>query len=239
YTKEIILDGTYQGEDLKLLNPIQETSQCIQELYLNGRLIEFDFESNNIPIDLSAFSMGEYIEIRIVYDSDCHPRAANPKSILSDTRFDVISIDVNEASIKWTTQNERNQQPYIIEQMRFNQWIPIGKVVANGSDGYNNYTFPVKHHSSLNKYRVKRKHISNIWSFSSIVRYKTEKEEITFYPTRVESTIYLSSETAYRIFSENGMIVKVGEGKEIDVSAFNTGIFYLQIDNKTEKFFKK
>jgi len=69
--------------------------------------------------------------------------------------------------------------------------------------------------------------------------YYSEEDPITFYPTRVTDKIILSRETSYEVLDAAGNSVVQGTGSEIHVEDLNSGLYYLNINNKTEKFIKK
>ncbi len=239
---EVYLDGTYQGDNLYIQNQYNSSTNsfCIIELYVNNKkMAQDELSSSAFEIDLSAYKIGEYISIKIVHKDYCKPRILNPEVLNSKSTFEIIQFISEENRVKWTTKNESSNEPFIIEQFRNNKWVPIGKVIGIGPEGFNNYTLEVTHHSGVNKYRLKQKDLGNKYRYSTPVEYISEKSPITYYPRRTDKDIYLSERAGYEIYDSFGRLILQGEAQKIDVSDLDPGIYYLNIDNRTEKFLKK
>ncbi|MFN0049023.1 MAG: T9SS C-terminal target domain-containing protein, partial [Cytophagales bacterium] len=69
--------------------------------------------------------------------------------------------------------------------------------------------------------------------------YMATLPEVTFFPKRVANKIYLSRDADYEIIDGYGNPLMKGKGKEIVCETLSEGVYYLNIDNKTEKFLKK
>ncbi len=236
----IVLDGTYQGDDVYFQNPYNssDNSFCVTEAYINDAPVE-NINSSAFEVPLSNFKIGDYVRIKLVHRDYCKPRVLNPEVLMSKSTYELVSMKVDESSLKWTTNNESNHEPFVIEHFRNNKWVPIGKVIGKGPDGYNNYNFEVNHHSGVNKYRIKQRDLGNKYKYAQPVEYISDKSPITYYPKRVDKELYLSESTTYEIYDSFGGIVLKGEDQTINVSDFEPGIYYLNIDNRTEKFLKK
>jgi len=236
----ITIDGTNQGEPIYIQNPYLSSSNsfCISEVYVNDQKFT-EIKSSAFEIPLSRFRIGQYVNIKIIHKDECKPKVLNPESLRSRSTFVNVSFKADEKRLRWTTKNETNEEPLIIEKFRNSKWVEIGKVIGEGTGGYNNYEFDVNHNSGLNRYRIKQKDLGDKHRFSRLLEYNSNKEPITFYPKRVSTEIYLTEKTNYEIFNSFGSLEKKGEDSRIDVSDFEPGVYYLNIDNRTEKFLKK
>jgi len=56
---------------------------------------------------------------------------------------------------------------------------------------------------------------------------------------KVKDDIDFTSETMFEIYDSYGNIVKKGFASKVDASNLSKGIYYLNYDNKTDKFVKK
>jgi hypothetical protein len=237
----IILEGTYQGKNLRVKNPyvLPNEKYCTTEILIND-VPSDKIYANDIEVDLSNFEKGEYVNIQIKHNDGCEPEVVNPEVLRSKSTFEIVTITADLNLLKWTTKNETNQEPYIIEQKQYNKWVPIGKVIAKGTPGYNSYTFAVQNFSGLNEYRLKQSDLLKAhYRYSEPAKFNADIPPVTFYPERVLNCIYLSRKTKYQIFTESGILVKQGEDYQIKLPNLNPGPYYLYIDNRVERILKK
>jgi Peroxiredoxin len=62
---------------------------------------------------------------------------------------------------------------------------------------------------------------------------------ITFYPSRVEDVLTLSTESDYYIYNQRGKLEMKGNGLSIDVTQLPLGVYYLSVNGTVQSFFKK
>ncbi len=236
----ITLDGTYQEEGIYIQNPYNsgENSFCIKEVTINGEPFK-EHNSSAFEIPLSDFEKGDYVKITIKHKDDCQPKILNGEALRSKSTYDMVSFEVTKDKVKWTTKNEKNQEPFIVERYQNNKWVEICKVIGKGPGGYNNYECDVSHFSGKNKYRIKQRSIGGVDRYSDIVKYKSDKEPIDFYPKRVTDKLNFSEKARFEIYDSFGYLIKKGKAKSVDLSDLEKGVYYLNIDNRTEKFLKK
>lgn len=171
HSRMMLAEGTYQGENLYLLNPYDSVSGTFRVKYILVNSVQyFNHKSTAVEIDLSNYKLGDYILVQIFVDEAekivdlnmaLNPtRILNPEALRSKSTFEIVYFNAAPGTIKWTTNNETTQEPYIIERFQNNMWVPVGKVIANGSDGYNNYYYKVKH-AENNTYRLKQRDLSS------------------------------------------------------------------------------
>ena len=238
--KELIIDGTYQGENIYIQNPwnAKANAFCIQEVYINDVPFK-ETNSSAFEISLESLEVGKYVKISIIHSKVCKPRVLNKEALRSKSTFEIVSIKSSENQIRFTTKNETNEEPFVVEQFKNNKWVTIDRFKGEGPEGFNNYIAEISHTSGLNKYRVKQRDIGNKFRYSKVLEYKSNRAPITFYPKRVSNDIYFSEKCNYEIFDSFGALQSKGVAEKVDCSKLEEGVYYLNIDNRTEKFLKK
>lgn len=147
-------------------------------------------------------------------------------------------MNVNKSGLlTWSTKNETGSLPYVIEQFRWNKWIPVGEVQGTGSETINNYSFQTTAHSGENKFRVKQKGFGAV-KLSNNVTFKSDLKQPA-YDLKNNTTIVFSAETMYEVYDAYGNIVKRGFGENLDISNLNKGSYYLCYDNILTDFKKR
>ncbi|MCC7050190.1 MAG: T9SS type A sorting domain-containing protein [Bacteroidia bacterium] len=240
----IVLEGNYQGKNLYIQNPFASSGVgfCVSEVTINGEVSTDEINSSAFEIDLSVYNFknGDKIEIKIKHKDDCKPKVLNPEVLKPKSTFEVISMKVEkDGTLKWVTKNESGKLPYVVEQFRWNKWVKIGEVQGKGMEAVSDYSTKVPEHSGENKFRVKQIDFSGNPRYSDVVKLKSTSPEVQFGPIKVSNEIMFSDETMFEVYDTFGNIVKKGTGKNVDVSSLPKGIYYLNYDNKSDKFVKK
>jgi hypothetical protein len=133
---------------------------------------------------------------------------------------------------------------YVIEQYRWNKWVVIGEVDGIGTSAANSYNFNLTPHSGENKIRIAQTdHTGRKRPSQAVTFANTTINEPEFNPKRVRDIIKFSAsgkpiETKYEIYDAYGNIVKKGVGSQVDCSNLKKGAYYINYDNKNEKFIK-
>ena len=145
--------------------------------------------------------------------------------------------------LTWKTTNEQGKLPFIIEQYRWNKWVKIGEVQGKGTPGTNSYEFLVAPHSGENTVRVVQIDHSGAKRNSKDVKFTSSVPIVIKNPVKVKDQINFTAsgkpiETKYEIYDAYGNIVKKGIGSSVPCSNLLKGAYYINFDNKTEKFFK-
>ncbi|MDX2197023.1 MAG: hypothetical protein NW207_11445 [Cytophagales bacterium] len=240
-SQQLQLGGAYQGKNLYVQNPFTTDMKdfCTNEVYVNDQLVMSDIKSSAFEIDLSSFKLNDPLNIKITYKEGCRPKVLNSQVIRLNSTFQFSNVVVDDKIINWTTKGEKSGDKCYVEQFLYNNWVILKEIPAKGSSSSNNYNFDEHHHAGLNKYRIKFVERDGNVFYSKVVEYQSKKSEVTFYPKRVSNKIYLSRDTEYEIVDGYGNPVQKGKGKEIGCESLKEGIYYLNVDNKTEKFLKK
>lgn len=238
---QVTLQGAYQGKNLYVQNPFTSNLRefCATEVLVNEVKVLTDIKSSAFEIDLSSLEMNESVNVVITHKEDCKPKILNPQVIRLSNSFQFSTISIQNDVISWVTKGEKIGDKLVLEQFLYNNWLPVREFSAKGSSTLNNYTTDQHHTSGLNKYRVKYIEKGGNTIYSNVVEHSSNLPEVTFYPKRVSNKIYLSRNTEYEIIDGYGNVISKGSGKEIPCESLHEGVYYLNVDNKTEKFLKK
>ncbi len=239
----LILEGKYQSKNLFVQNGYAANGVgfCTYEIRINGKVSPDELNSSAFEIDFAASDIkpGTPIVVEILYKDDCMPKILNLEDIKPKATFDVVNISIdNKGLLNWSTTSETGSLPFIVEQFRWNKWIPVGEVQGSGLPTLNNYSFQTTAHSGENKFRVKQKgygalRLSNNVTFNSTVK------QPTYIVNKQNSAIQFSGETLFEVYDAYGNIVKRGFGDNLDISNLTKGNYYLCFDNVLADFKKK
>lgn len=242
------LEGTYQGKNLYVLNPEDESGfgYCTRKVTVNGDVLPSSIGTRAFEIDFSLFQLqiGDPVFIVIEHTLNCKPKVINPEVLLPRSTFKVLEMSVSETGkLVWKTQNENGKLPFFIEQYRWNKWVQIGEVNGKGTNTINTYEFQVLPHAGKNTVRVVQIDHSGEKKASNEVSFESETKEVSFGPLKVRDFIRFTSdgkavETKYEIFDAYGNIVKKGFGESVDCKNLVKGVYYINFDNKVDKFLK-
>jgi hypothetical protein len=243
------IEGTYQGKNLYIQNPIDDEGfgYCATKVTVNGDIMPGGTGSGAFEIDFGIFNiaLGEPVFIVIEHHDGCKPKILNPEVLLPRSTFNVLSIAISsDEKLRWETNNENGKLPYVIEQYRWNKWVPVGEVEGSGTSGTNKYEFKTTPHSGENVYRVVQVDHSGEKRVSDQVKFKSSIPTVVKSPAIVKDIIQFSSngtpvETRYEIYDAYGNIVKKGVGNSVNCSNLLKGVYYINFDNINEKFVKK
>lgn len=242
------IEGSYQGKNLYVQNPEDGDGFgfCATKVTVNGDVMPGGCASSAFEIDFSLFNIeiGEPVFIVIEHNDGCKPKILNPEVLLPRSTFNTVEIKVAPNGIlTWKTTNEQGKLPYIIEQYRWNKWVQVGEVQGKGTPGTNSYEFQVPPHSRENTVRVVQIDHSGTKRSSKEVKFTSTVPVVEKSPVKVKDVINFTAngkpvETKYEIYDAYGNIVKKGVGTSVPCGNLLKGAYYINFDNKTEKFFK-
>lgn len=242
------IEGTYLGKNLYIQNPENEEGFgfCVTKVTVNGDLLPSGYSANAFEIDFSLFNIaiGEPLFIVIEHNAGCTPKILNPEVLLPESTFDIRAISVSSTGkLTWTSVNENGKLPYFIEQFRWNKWVQVGEVSGKGTVTENKYEFQITPHSGQNSIRVVQIDHSGNKRASIETKFTSHQKAISKGSTIVKSNILFTegnrpTSTRYEIFDVYGNIIKKGTGTTVDCTNLLKGAYYINYDNKTEKFFK-
>ncbi|WP_430811542.1 MULTISPECIES: hypothetical protein [unclassified Carboxylicivirga] len=240
---EIELRGTFQGENLYVKNPFAASGVgfCVYEVTVNGQTTTDEINSSAFEVDLNVFqfTVGQPLVVSIKHKEGCTPKVLNPEVLNARATFEIAALAVNKDQIQWTTAKESGSLPFIVEQYRWNKWVKVGEVEGNGTNKANKYSLTIRKHSGENKFRIKQVDYRNKPRYSDEIKSISTKADVNFSPSRVDDRITFSAPTLYEIYDEYGGIVFKGYGEEVNVTGIEKGRYYINYDNKMDRFTKK
>ncbi|GAA0876982.1 hypothetical protein GCM10009118_33920 [Wandonia haliotis] len=243
------IEGSYQGKNLYVQNPEDEDGFgfCATRVTVNGDVMPGSVNQSAFEINFAVYGLkkGDPVFIVIEHGPGCKPKILNPEVLLPRSTFEVAEITSStNGLLKWTTTGEQGKLPFIIEQHRWNKWVNAGEVDGIGTPGSNSYEFKITPHSGENKVRVVQiDHSGKKRTSQEITFTDSSIPEIEFSPKKVKTIIKFDAngsafETKYEIYDAYGNIVKKGVGTEVDCSNLKKGAYYINYDNKNEKFIR-
>ena len=237
---EIVIAGTYQGKNLYVQNPITGNLQdfCTIEVFVNNSKANLNLDASAYEIDLSFLQLNDEVHIRILHKDDCKPKILNPTVIKSASNFNFYSFIVDDNFITWSTKSEKQGGLFFVEQFWHSSWVIIAELSAKGQIGMQSYKVEQGHHSGINKYRIRYKEANGQTFYSKTIAFNSKKTAITFSPKKATDKIILSEHTHYEILDKNGTSLIKGAGMYISVASLIPGDYFLNIDNRTERFSK-
>ena len=246
---DLSIEGHYQGKNLFVQNPEDEDGFgfCVTRATVNGDPIADGIQSSAFEIDFTAFSVniGDPVFIVLEHGIGCKPKILNPEVLKPKSTYEIQDIKCTpEGSLTWSTTGESGKLPYVIEHYRWNKWVSVGEVEGTGDAGSSSYEFNLSPHSGVNKVRVAQTdHTNRKRPSQSVTFTNTSIQEPILTPKKVKKEIKFSAdgtpvETKYEIYDAYGNIVKKGVGSQVDCTNLKKGAYYINYDNKNEKFIK-
>jgi hypothetical protein len=234
--KTLVIEGKYQNKNLYVQNSIGANGVgfCAREVKVNGRITSDETNSSSFEIDLAALQLkyGQKVVIEIVHNDGCVPRVLNPEDLKPKPSFEILTMSVsNTGLLKWISKNETGSLPYIIEQFKWNKWVPVGEIQGGGTPDPHEYSFQLAMHSGENKYRVKQKGLNAVSRYSQEVTAQSLVDKPSFAISKNNSSIDFSAETGFEVYDIYGTVVKRGYGKQAKIDNLSKGKYYLCYDN--------
>lgn len=246
---DISVEGNYQGKNLYIQNPESDDGFgfCATRVTVNGNPISDGINSSAFEIDFAKLGVkkGEDVVVVIEHGIGCKPKILNPEVLKPKSTFEIQSINASpDGLLKWTATNEQGKLPYVVEQYRWNKWVALGEVDGVGTPEAHSYEFKVSPHSGENKLRVVQTDHTGKKKPSKAVTFTSNLKEPSMSPIKVRNDVVFAVdgspiETKYEIYDAYGNIVKKGVGTQVDCSNLKKGAYYINYDNKNEKFLKK
>ncbi|MEM1406069.1 MAG: hypothetical protein AAGG59_04800 [Bacteroidota bacterium] len=239
---ELVLSGAYQGKDVFVQNPFNRvtSSFCTQKLFVNDRLVLEDPKVSAFKIDLSYLAIDDLVVIRIEHREGCRPTIINQYVLKTVADFKFLSAEVDNNSVRWTTFGEK--QPGVFTVQRETQkpgWEELGSVQGKQNLSDNFYAMSAGHVKGENKYRVRYSSNDGFEAYSLDLYYTKVDTLITFKPVIATSQLTLSDSTAFKVLDFQGKLIKQGSGREVLLINLKPGEYFLEIQNRREKFIKK
>jgi len=240
----LVVEGKYQNKNLYVQNYFggNGVGFCALEVKVNGNITTDEVNSSAFEIDLAALKLkyGDKVTVEIVHKDGCMPKVLNMEDLKPKPSFQVLTMNISSVGIlKWTTKGEVGALPYIIEQFKWNKWVPIGEVNGAGTPESHEYEFQVTSHSGENKFRVKQVGLGSVPRYSDPVVLNSMAEKPKYEVAKDNRSIQFSYETAYEIYDIYGLVVKKGYGKDVKIENVPAGKYYMCYDNTMTEFSKR
>ena len=239
---EIVLQGAYYGYNLYVLNPIDGNGFCVKEILVNDIPTRDELRSSSFEIDFSQMNLrhGDAVTVVIRHSDACKPVIINPGAIQSKENFtfSYIKTDKN-GKVLWGVRGELGDEPFVVEQYRWNKWLKIAEVNVQDTVKKYHYIADTYPHNGINTFRVFRKDAGGAPVYSKIAKFVSRAAEITLESAKVSDKLVFSADTFYEIFDYSGNFLMDGYGWEVDVSDLEKGKYWVNYDDKSVTFTKK
>jgi hypothetical protein len=242
------VQGNYQGGNILVSNPTQSDGfgYCITKVTVNGDILPATIQNSMFEVDFKLFNLniGDPIFVVLEHAIGCTPSFLNPEILLPKSTFICESIQCSSSGfLQWSTVKENGVLDFIVEQFRWGKWVEIGFVKGNGGAKRNNYSFQLNLHSGKNTIRVSQRDNTKKLRSSRSVSVLSTVTKVTKTPSRVKDFIYFKSngkltKTKFEVFDAYGNLLKQGYGDGVNFTNLLKGIYFLNFDNLTEKFYK-
>lgn len=235
---EIVLNGNYYGNNLVIVNPTVGDGFCVTEVLVNGSKTQDEIRSNSFEIDFSQLGLktGDAVNVVIRHKEGCVPTVVNPKALSIQIAFSFVyaKFDRN-GKFTWNIKGEAGEDPFFIEQFRWNKWLQVAEVRPEEDSTHSNTWFAdVNTHFGLNQFRVLKIDPNGNPVYSKVIKYANNKApEVTLASTKVTDKIIFSAPTMYELFDLKGNYVSGGVAKEVDVTEIDKGKYFLNYDTKS------
>jgi hypothetical protein len=248
FGRNLSVEGTYQGKNIYIQNSLNDDGFgfCVEKVSVNGDIMAASINSDVFEIDFTDFNIaiGEPVFIVIEHNEGCTPKILNPEVLLPKSTYILKSISINkDGKLMWKTTGEQGKLTYYIEQWRWKKWVTVGEVMGKGIPELNAYEFLVTPHSGTNIIRLTQIDNSGKKRSTKEVAFKSTLLPVYKTPDKVKKYIYFkannqSVKTRYEVFDAYGNIVKKGYDSVVNCENLLSGAYYINFDNKTEKFIK-
>ena len=246
--KLLSAEGKYQGKSLFVNNPKQVDGfgYCIIKVTVNGDILPASIQTSNFAINFVLFDLeiGDDVFVVIEHFDGCKPRFLNPESLLPKSSFEITDMYITENGVlNWAAKNEQNILDYEIEKFKWGEWKSVGQVRGKGGVKVQSYTYKLPIHSGKNKIRVSQLDNTGVKNTSKAIEFVSDIAPFTFIPSSVRDYIYFYHEgkkakTKFEVYDAFGNLLKIGSGRSVDCRNIVNGIYYINYDNKSEKFIK-
>jgi hypothetical protein len=144
----------------------------------------------------------------------------------------ITSINIGKDGIvHWTTKNDQNKTPFIIEQYRWNKWVKIGVVwVTTTSSDTQTYTFKSIPNSGENQLRVLHENDTTLFRG---VKWTSDVPHVKFTINKDTKEVQFTNETLFEIRDTKGNVIKKGLSQTIWYKDIPGGSYILNYDNST------
>jgi len=246
--RNLSVEGTYQGKNIYIQNSLNDDGFgfCVEKVSVNGDIMAASINSDVFEIDFSDFNIaiGEPVFIVIEHNDGCIPKILNPEVLLPKSTYELTSITIHkDGKLSWKTTGEQGKLTFYIEQWRWEKWVTVGEVMGKGVPELTAYVFMVTPHSGTNIIRLTQIDNSGKKRSTKEVAFKSTLLPVYKTPDKVKKYMYFKAnnhavKTRFEVYDAYGNIVKKGYDSFVNCENLLNGAYYINFDNKTEKFIK-
>ncbi|MDG1841979.1 MAG: hypothetical protein P8I93_06500 [Crocinitomicaceae bacterium] len=246
--ERLSIEGYFQGKSIYIENPVNSDGFgfCVNKVAVNGDVVPISTRDEVIALNLTILNIkvGSPVLIIIYHEKGCSPVFINPEVLRTKSTFELSEIKIiDNKKLEFKTVKEQGKLPFLIEQYKWDKWVKVGEVQGNGSPSTQSYSYMLSPHSGENKVRVSQIDNTNKKRPSKAITFESNVLEIYKSPTKVKTTISFSSKgikskTHFEIFDAYGNVLKQGYSSLVNCTSLVNGLYYINYDNKTEKFIK-
>jgi hypothetical protein len=239
----LMLTGKYYESNVYIFNPsVSDTSFSIFLVVVNGDSIYNELNSNGIEVDLEMWDLEPEADVSIIiyFDSLYPAFAVNPEVLFSPTRFKFSKPRVRKENLYWRVYGDVSEHPIIVEQFKWNRWQVIAEVDPLDTVENAMYSIIIDPHSGNNQYRLKTTNIQEEVVYSKVLNFKPSWiPEVFIKEYKIKNELEFTRETDYELYDAQGLKIKEGKERYVDLSGLSSGEYWVNYDNKSEKIKKK
>jgi len=237
--EELSVWGKYSGENLYVLNPSENGTFSVKEVYVDGKALDFCQESNAFEIPLEGHELNSFVYVKIVHLSQTHPLIINEESLIKESEFSLPSFVYNKKSklLEWKAAEMDATCSYRLEQMLYGKWVVVKKL-GKPTDMLSENFLPVQL-SGMNLFRIVQTDEGGQELSSPVVKLKCPNRKIMLLTDKVKEYIEFTEVTHYELYDANGMFLKRGTAKKVSVVDLPKGTYWVNFDGKEAVITKK
>ncbi|MDR2836727.1 MAG: hypothetical protein LBV69_11170 [Bacteroidales bacterium] len=230
----------YQARNVFINNPMLDDVgkiYCINKIFINEKEYICDKYTSVIGIYLENLNIevGEMVEIQIFNKEECTPTIVNPEIFENFCLFEIISKDLKNNVLSFSTRFETVASPFYIQEYRFDNWRNIDTIQGVGGAGNHNYKISVTPFLGINNYRIYQIDFYGQKTYSEVLSFSNVKRPNSIV-SKNNNQIVLKEDATYSIVDNLGNELQNGTQKTIDISNLSDGNYFLCFENHYAEF---
>jgi hypothetical protein len=242
-TDSLLITGQYYESNVYIFNPsVNDSTFSIYLVVMNGDSIYEELRSNAIEVDLEMWNLEPEADVSIaIYFDSLYPAfVVNPEVLYSPTRFKFSKPRIRKENLYWRVYGDVSEHPIVVQQFKWNRWQVIAEVDPLDTVENAMYSIIIDPHSGTNQYRLKTTNLQDEVVYSKILRFRPSWiPEVFILEYKVKNELEFSRETDYELYDAQGIKIKEGTARYVDVGGLSSGEYWVNYDNKSEKIKKK
>jgi hypothetical protein len=238
----LIASGRYYNANVFIYNPDIDNGYSIQAITINGDTLKGNLSTNGIELDFSVLGLneGSPIQIRIFYKSGAKPTIVNPEVLASNQNLRFSRPKFIKGHLQWRLTGSLSDSPIYIEHFEWGEWRLAGEVDPLDTIRNKLYQYDIPSHSGVNRVRLFTFDGQHKKVESKELRYSVSKDmAVTLATTKIKDDVVFSRETHYELFDNNGILLKSGTDRYVNMRDLPKGLYWLNYDNFTIQIKKK